>query len=120
MPRKIISSTPITVAETKKTLEEREQTLNSLQLRTLNYARKVAKLDHQTASRLVKSLTEKFDLKVEEATQVADICPETVDELRVVLSGYRRLVSFLLFSEDKMKSIVQLVQEAVEKSREKQ
>jgi DNA-directed RNA polymerase subunit F len=44
---------------------------------------------------------------------VADICPTTVEELRVTLGGYKRLVASLLFSEEKMQAIVDLVKAAV-------
>jgi len=58
---------------------------------------------------------EKFELTREEAVQVADICPTHVEELRAVLSGYKRLVSFLLFSEEKMQAIVDTVKKYLEK-----
>jgi len=34
-----------------------------------------------------------------------------VEELRSILSGYKRLVPFLLFSEEKLQAIVNLVKE---------
>lgn len=118
MPRRIVSSKPIPIAEVKRILEEREQYLNSLQLRTLSYAKKYSKLTPEQAEVLISRLMNEHGLEREEAVQVADICPETIDELRTVLSGYRRLVSFLLFSEEKMQKILDLVKQALEASRQ--
>ena len=114
MPRKILSTRQVDLSEAKKTLGDRESQLDTLQLRTLEYTRKFAKLPPESAKKLINDLMEKYELLEEEAIQVVDICPRTVDELRTVLSGYRRMVSFLLFSEDKMAGIVSLVQKAQE------
>ncbi|MEM2450832.1 MAG: RNA polymerase Rpb4 family protein, partial [Nitrososphaerota archaeon] len=89
MPRKVLSSKPIPIAEVKRLLEEREQYLNPLQLKTLSYARKYSKLTPEQAEELITKLMNEYGLEREEAVQVADICPETVDELRTILSGYR-------------------------------
>jgi len=118
LPRRIVSSKPIPIAEVKRILEEREQYLNSLQLRTLSYAKKYSKLTPEQAEMLISRLMNEYGLEREEAVQVADICPETIDELRTVLSGYRRLVSFLLFSEEKMQKILDLVKQALEASKQ--
>ncbi|MEM1991821.1 MAG: RNA polymerase Rpb4 family protein [Nitrososphaerota archaeon] len=118
MPRKVLSSKPIPIAEVKRLLEEREQYLNPLQLKTLSYARKYSKLTPEQAEELITKLMNEYGLEREEAVQVADICPETVDELRTILSGYRRLVSFLLFSEEKMNGILSLVKQALEASKQ--
>ncbi len=117
MPRKILSSKPIPIAEVKKLLEEREQYLNPFQLKTLNYTKKYSKLTPEQAELLITKLMNEYGLEREEAVQVADICPETLDELRTILSGYRRLVSFLLFSEEKMRGILNLVEQALEASK---
>jgi len=118
LPRKVLSSKPIPIAEVKRILEEREQYLNPLQLKTLSYARKYSKLTPEQAEELITKLMNEYGLEREEAVQVADICPETVDELRTILSGYRRLVSFLLFSEEKMNGILSLVKQALEASKQ--
>ena len=109
MARKIISQTPLTLPEVRELMEEREMQLNSLQMRVLNYVRKYSKLSPDKARELVRELMEKFELTREEAAQIVDICPTHVEELRAILSGYKRLVSFLLFSEEKMQSIVELI-----------
>lgn len=109
MPRRIISQTPLSLPEVRELMEAREVELNSLQMRVLNYVRKYSKLPADKARELVKELMEKFELTREEAVQIADICPIHVEELRAILSGYKRLVSFLLFSEEKLQAIVETV-----------
>jgi DNA-directed RNA polymerase subunit F len=109
MVRRIISSTPLSLPEVERILSSSEAELTTLQQRVLNYVRKYSKLPADRAERLINELMEKFGLMKEEAIQVADICPTHVEELRAVLSGYKRLAPFLLFSEEKLQAIVELV-----------
>ncbi|MCD6535649.1 MAG: hypothetical protein J7K49_01280 [Thaumarchaeota archaeon] len=109
MVRKVISRTPISLPEVEKIMSNSEEELSTLQLRVLNYVKKYSKLPAEKAESLIKELMEKFELTREEAVQIVDICPTHVEELRAVLSGYKRLVSFLLFSEEKLQAIVDLV-----------
>ncbi len=109
MVRKVISRTSISLPEVEKIMGSSEDELSTLQLRVLNYVRKYSKLPAERAEALIKELMEKFELTREEAVQIVDICPTHVEELRAVLSGYKRLVSFLLFSEEKLQAIVDLV-----------
>lgn len=113
MARKIISKTEIPMASVAKILSEHEKALTPLQMRTLSYVRKYSKLTPEQAELLVSKLMKEYELTREEAVQVADICPTTIEELRASLSGYKRLVSFLLFSEEKMRGILQLVNKAL-------
>lgn len=95
-------------------MEERETELNSLQMRVLNYVRKYSKLPPEKAKKLIEELMEKFELTREEAVQIVDVCPTHIEELRAILSGYKRLVSFLLFSEEKLRAIIELIKEHLE------
>jgi len=118
MAKKILSQTPLSIPEVKRLMEEREGELNSMQLRVLNYVRKYSKLSSEAAEKLIEELMEKFELTREEAVQIADICPTHIEELRAILSGYKRLVSFLLFSEEKMRAILDLVKKYLEMGEE--
>jgi DNA-directed RNA polymerase subunit F len=113
MPRKILSKEEIPMAKAAKLLGEHEVGLTPLQMRVLSYGRKYSRLPSEQAELLVERLMKEFELSRKEAVQVADICPTTVDELRVVLGGYKRLVASLLFSEDKMQRIVEMVKAAL-------
>ncbi|MEM0451740.1 MAG: RNA polymerase Rpb4 family protein [Nitrososphaerota archaeon] len=109
MVRKIISQTPLSLPEVKEILEEREAKLDSIQLRVLEYTRKFSKVSADKAREMINELMDKFNLTREEAVQIVNICPTTIEELRSVLSGYKRLVSFLLFSEEKLNEIVEVM-----------
>ncbi len=113
MPRKIISKKEIPMSVAAKILSEHESSLSPLQMRVLSYTRRYSRLSPEQAELLVDRLMRDFDLSRKEAVQVVDVCPTTVEELRVTLGGHKRLVASLLFSEGKMQAIVDLVRAAV-------
>jgi len=110
MPRKIISYTPITIPEVVELLSIKKEELTPLQLRVYNYVTTFAKLPAEKAKKLVQELQEKFGVEPEEACQIVNICPRDVNEIRAVLSGYRRLISSILFSDQKLSEIVQTIE----------
>ncbi len=120
MVRKIISRTPLSLPEVERILSSNEAELTTLQQRVLNYVRKFSKLPADGAEQLIKELMERFELTREEAAQIADICPTHVEELRAILGGYKRLVPFLLFSEEKLQAIVELVKSYLQKGKERE
>lgn len=102
MARKAIKGRVVTVPEVKEILESiGEEKLDEFQRRSLDYASKFSKVDPTTAKKLVTELIEKFELEEEEAVQVVNCMPESVDELRVFLAGGRRIVEV-----SKLKSIL--------------
>lgn len=102
MARKAIKGRVVTVPEVKEILESiGEEKLDEFQRRSLDYASKFSKVDPTTAKKLVTELIEKFELEEEEAVQVVNCMPESVDELRVFLAGGRRIVE-----ASKLKSIL--------------
>lgn len=68
-------------------LEEADQ----LQRRTLEYLTRFSKVDPETARRLKTKLM-KCGLAEEEAVEVANIMPKSLEELRVLASGWRRFI----------------------------
>lgn len=113
MVRKIISKTEIPMSMAAKLIQERAEQPNVLQSRVISYVTKYSKLSPEQANLLVEKLMADVGLTREEAVQVADTCPRNVEELRAILSGYKRLVSFLLFSEEKMRAVLKLIEDAV-------
>lgn len=111
MPRRIVSARPITIPEVRELLSKLPaNTLSPLQSRVLTYASTFSRLKAKDAEELVEELIEKHGLQRDEACQVANICPRTMEELRTVLSGYKRLVSTILFSDEKLHAILESVQ----------
>jgi len=93
MPRKPIRERMLTVPEVKKALELiGEEKLDQFQRRSLDYASKFAKVDEQEAELIVDTLRDKFGLDQEEAIQIVNCMPESVEEIRVFLGGGRRII----------------------------
>lgn len=107
MPRRPSRERAITVPEVKKTLESiGEEQLDQFQRRSLDYAAKFSKVDADTAEKLLGKLMEQFNLEEEEAVQIVNCMPESLEEIRVFLAGGRRIVE-----ASKVKGILALLDE---------
>jgi DNA-directed RNA polymerase subunit F len=94
MPRKIIDSKPATTAEAKKTLEKaKEDELGEFQRRTLDYASKFSKITPAKAEKLVRELSDKFQLDRKDSIQIANSMPRYIEELRTILTVKGRIIS---------------------------
>jgi len=93
VPRKALKERSITVPQVKETLEAiGEERLNQFQRRTLDYAAKFSKVDSNMAETLVDKLMKQFELEEEEAVQIINCMPESIQEIRVFLAGGRRMM----------------------------
>jgi DNA-directed RNA polymerase subunit F len=93
MPRKAIRERLLTVPEVKKALELiGEDKLDQFQRRSLDYASKFAKVDEEKAEMIVDVLRDKFELDQEDAIQIVNCMPESVEEIRVFLGGGRKII----------------------------
>jgi DNA-directed RNA polymerase subunit F len=97
----------LTLPEVKKLLEQiGEENLDQLQRRTFDYVSKFSKAEPESAVKLVEKLVTELGLEEEEAVQVVNCMPATVDELRVFLAGGRKIIDASI-----LKTIVSLVNE---------
>jgi len=93
MPRKALKEQSLTVPQVKKMLEAiGEEHLDQFQRRSLDYATKFSKTEPQSAEELVAKLIKEFELEEEEAVQVVNCMPESVEEIRVFLAGGRKIM----------------------------
>ena len=93
MARKALKERTITVPQVKETLEAvGEERLDQFQRRSLDYATKFTKVDSSVADTIVKELIDKFELEEEEATQIVNCMPESIQEIRVFLAGGRKII----------------------------
>jgi DNA-directed RNA polymerase subunit F len=93
MAKRALKEKLITIPEVKKLLENiKEEELDQLQRRTLDYASKFSKTNAESAETLRKNLVEKFELTEEEAVQIINSMPETIEELRIFLGGGRKII----------------------------
>jgi len=88
-----LSETRLTLPQVKKELAVvGEENLDQFQRRTLDYVSKFCKIDESAAPVLVERLTKEFGLDDDEAVQVVNCAPESVDELRMFLAGGRKII----------------------------
>jgi DNA-directed RNA polymerase subunit F len=93
MARKALKERTITVPQVKETLEAvGEERLDQFQRRSLDYATKFTKVDPSVVDTLIKELIDQFELEEEEATQIVNCMPESIQEIRVFLAGGRRII----------------------------
>jgi len=93
MARKALRERMLTVPEVKKSLESiGEEKLDQFQRRSLDYASKFSKVEEDKAATLVKTLTEQYGLEEEEAIQIVNCMPQSIEELRVFLGGGRKII----------------------------
>ena len=93
MPKKIIKIQPITIPESKAALQALgEEQLNQFQRRSLEYVIKFSKIEPEAARKLVQELVDKFEITDEEAVQIVNCMPNSIEEIRVFLAAGRRIV----------------------------
>jgi DNA-directed RNA polymerase subunit F len=69
-----------------------EENLDQFQRRTLDYVSKFSKIDEAAVEGLLERLVKEFGLEEDEAVQVVNCAPESVEELRVFLAGGRKII----------------------------
>ncbi len=107
MAKKSTDETKLTLPQVRKTLESMgEENLDQFQRRTFDYVSKFSKADAETAEKLVQRLVAEFNLDEDEAVQILNCMPKTVNELRVFLAGGRKIVE-----TSKLQAIVALLEE---------
>ena len=107
MSEKDVEEKKLTIPQVKKLLESMgEENLDQFQRRTLDYISKFSKLDADNAEKLVEKLVTEFDLENEEAVQIVNCMPKSVEELRVFLAGGRKIIE-----ASKLEAIVKLLDE---------
>ncbi len=107
MSKKEISSSKLTLPQVKQTLESvGEENLDQFQRRTLDYVSKFVKVDPAGAEFLLEKLVKEYGLDEDEAVQIINCMPETVDELRIFLAGGRKIIE-----TQKLTTIVNLLNE---------
>jgi DNA-directed RNA polymerase subunit F len=107
MSKREISETKLTLPQVKQTLESvGEENLDQFQRRTLDYVSKFVKVDAASAELLLDKLVKEYGLDENEAVQIINCMPETVDELRIFLAGGRKIIE-----TQKLASIVNLLNE---------
>jgi len=93
MAREVLKERIITVPQVKEALEAiGEERLDQFQRRSLDYATKFTKVDLGIVDTIVKEFVEQFEVEEEEAVQIINAMPESIQEIRVFLAGGRRII----------------------------
>lgn len=97
----------LTLPQVKKLLGSiGEENLDQFQRRTYDYVSKFSKVDAEAAEKLVEKLEKEFGLDEEEAVQIVNCMPKSVDELRVFLAAGRKIIE-----TSKLEAMVALLDE---------
>jgi len=108
MSKRELSESKLTLPQVKKALESvGEENLDQFQRRTLDYVSKFAKVDAEVSEELLEKLVTEFGLDEDEAVEIVNCMPESVDELRVFLAGGRKIIETA-----KLQTIVSLLNES--------
>ena len=93
MARKALKERIVTVPQVKDALESiGEERLDQLQRRSLDYATKFTKIDSDLVDTFMTELVEKFEIEEDEAVQILNAMPESIQEIRVFLAGGRKII----------------------------
>ncbi len=84
-----------------------EENLDQFQRRTFDYVSKFSKVDEAAVEGLIERLVAEFGLDEDEAVQVVNCAPESVDEMRVFLAGGKKIIETA-----KLEAIVALLNES--------
>ena len=90
----------------RELLEIGEENLDQFQRRTLDYLQKFSKIEDTAAAGLLERLMKEFDLEEDEAVQIVNCVPESVDELRAFLAGGKKIIE-----ATKLEAVVALLNE---------
>ena len=84
----------LTIPEANQILQKIDvEKADQIQKRTLDYTTKFSKATTEAAKKLRKELETEAGLSEEEAVEVVNIMPKSVEELRTFTSGWRKLLS---------------------------
>jgi DNA-directed RNA polymerase subunit F len=84
----------LTIPEANQILSKIDvEKADQIQKRTLDYTTKFAKAQADSAKKLRKELETECGLSEEEAVELVNIMPKSVEELRTFTSGWRKLLS---------------------------
>lgn len=101
----------ITLAEVKHLLGNgKPEEMDQIQRWTLDYVSKFSKVSHDDGKKLVQGLINECDLTEEEAVEVVNILPMTLEELRTFTFGWKKLI--LTSTLEKALEKIKLVHEA--------
>jgi DNA-directed RNA polymerase subunit F len=93
MSKRELSETKLSLPQVKRELMAiGEENLDQFQRRTLDYVSKFSKINEEATPSLLERLVKEYGLDEDEAVQVVNCAPESVEELRIFLAGGRKII----------------------------
>jgi len=87
-----VKKTVISIPEVKEILEKIDiEKADQIQKRTLDYVSKFSKIEPEKARNLKEKLVKECSLSDEEAIELINIMPKSLEEIRVFTSGWKKL-----------------------------
>jgi DNA-directed RNA polymerase subunit F len=107
MSKREISETKLSLPQVRRELLAiGEENLDQYQRRTLDYVSKFSKIDESATLMLLERFVKEFGMDEDEAVQVVNCAPESVDELRIFLAGGKKIIE-----TTKLEAIIALLNE---------
>ncbi len=101
----VIKREIITLSEVKKILESVSlDEMDQIQRWTYDYSKKFAKTDYDNAKVMIDNLVNEGDLSMEEAVELVNVMPKSLEELRAFTFGWKKLI--VTEKLEKIKSIL--------------
>jgi DNA-directed RNA polymerase subunit F len=101
----VIKREIITLSEVKKILESVSlDEMDQIQRWTYDYSKKFAKTDYDNAKVMIDNLVNDGDLSMEEAVELVNVMPKSLEELRAFTFGWKKLI--VTEKLEKIKSIL--------------
>ena len=89
----IIKKEIVTLPHVKEILESvKSDDMDQIQRWTFDYVTKFSKADSKKAQKMVRQLVDQCDLTEEEAVEVVNIMPVSLEELRAFTFGWKKLI----------------------------
>ncbi len=89
----ILNKRIISLPQAKEILDRiKIEEMDQIQRWTYDYVGKFAKTNSENAERILKDLVEKCDLKEEEAVELINAMPNSIEELRAFTFGWKKLI----------------------------
>ncbi|HEU4606128.1 MAG TPA: RNA polymerase Rpb4 [Nitrososphaera sp.] len=89
----IIKKEIVTLPHVKEILESvKPDDMDQIQRWTADYVTKFAKAESKKAQKMVRQLVDQCDLTEEEAVEVVNIMPVSLEELRAFTFGWKKLI----------------------------
>ena len=101
----VIKREIVTLSEVKKILETIPvDEMDQIQRWTFDYSKKFSKVDYEPAKEMVDRLVAEGDLTNEEAVELVNVMPRSIEELRAFTFGWKKLI--VTEKLEKIKSIL--------------